>query len=277
VPVGQLTAVAARRLGRATFLGSYGGELVRDVADEDTEYKVGLSGIPPEVTADKDKILRDNWSIDGRRYRNQLALINDIAGPPDSTQHYQEYDADTEDVLPPSVSTIFMNYWHRGVPHVGVVTIRDVESDSELLIDYGQEYWNAATKAAAHAAQLPVTLYELRFYDLDAVGVAIYNRAFARPTIAAPPPSALPDGNVARLTRYLLSDKMNFGPPDAKSDLLVTFGGADGGGVAARLFVCETEEQLPPATVAGRDVVASCPLETAARRLAVAAAVDDLI
>ena len=315
IPPGTLTAIArgfrkmaagggggAGVLPRGTFLGGYGGELARVDATANMTYKFSPGSAPPDAYGDDlsrrdelDAALRSAWCLDGLRRRSQLALINDVNG-------YWELVGPRRSPVDAERTAMFFDFWHRGLPQLGAVTVRDVMADSEVTVQYGEAYWyamvtdspkqlKAASDEEREAERARHDASALTLCDLDDVGMAIYNRMFSRPATAAAPES-VPDR--ARRLILHLQRAMGFSRVEdvASPDLLLVIGPRDRADAeryaalvdpvrCARVIVADSAEKLPGPALArrpGRDVfVAAADLGAAADALARACAIDDVI
>jgi len=65
--------------------------------------------------------------VNALKYRNHLAFINDYR------------DKERQDRLK---NVTFVEVLHKGWPHIMVIVCHEIKPGEQLLIDYGQDYWD---------------------------------------------------------------------------------------------------------------------------------------
>lgn len=246
VPEGTLTVVALRDLERGTFLGNYAGEFGDPELTRNTAYKETFA-YPPEqaytTTADgavdeslkrKAKMTMDGYCIDGLKYRNFMALVNDYNG-------YEEVITSPKPGGMPQIvlctpSLMFFEFWLRGMPQIGAVLQRSVRKGSELTADYGGSFWWAlATVPSADKVQHDAKVREeiLRaeteialprdfdFATIDDVGLGLMNGIFKGVLLLVEADAWKPDAAASKFVGYLLQNAERYhilrcygGPPE---------------------------------------------------------------
>ena len=114
----QRGVFAKKNIPRDTDIGQYVGE-ARFIA---TEWKLDEKDYDYAWTT---KVQNFLFIIDAKKWANELAFVNDFRGI-----------AEAPSLIPKWVI-------HRGSFHLIFQTSQDIAADSELLIDYGEEYWKA--------------------------------------------------------------------------------------------------------------------------------------
>lgn len=111
----QRGVFASASIGKKEVLGEYAGEI----------FTVGSWSKKkrPSAYAWVFSINKRMFFIDGSQYANELAFVND----------YRNISKG------PNVEEVV--FWHKNRAYFGYQTIRKIEKDEELLIDYKENYW----------------------------------------------------------------------------------------------------------------------------------------
>lgn len=109
---GEFGLIATKKWKKFNIVGEYTGILSLD--DKDTKYMAYLS-----------KIDNDDLGIDAKNCGNEMRFINDYRNLRDR----------------PNVRLEIVYIDKK--PKVLVVVLEDIDEDEELLLDYGEGYWNA--------------------------------------------------------------------------------------------------------------------------------------
>lgn len=206
VPEGTLTVVALRDLERGTFLGNYAGALTSRGETTNFLFKKPLAYPPTRaytvdgVVYDADKMLAERtmnrYCIDGLKYRNFMALVNDCAGYVETVDADEDHPA----TLEAAPSVLFFEFWKRGLPQIGCVLQRPVRKGSELTVEYGARYWYkqavispkekvAIERELDYADSLIVPSADLSFNTIDDVGMGLLNGNFRGVVLVIGPPA----------------------------------------------------------------------------------------
>jgi hypothetical protein len=131
--------VAVKDIPVGTFLGEYLGEVMVEDQIEKTAIArtVGLNiaGLEYGMTERAFKKLGQLWpksglAINATAKRNEFAFMNDPSG-------YQDVNGNDLDA-----NVVVFQYWINGRPKLGVIAIKKIIEDDELLWRYGPGYWH---------------------------------------------------------------------------------------------------------------------------------------
>lgn len=114
---GQIGTFAACDIRSGTYIGEYTGEVF--ICDGSSE-SLYVAKFENSFEAEETDLVR----IDGLKIGNEMRYINDSrnTGKPVNVQ--------------------FILAWIGGCLHLFVVSVSDIKKDEEILIDYGEEYWD---------------------------------------------------------------------------------------------------------------------------------------
>lgn len=114
---GQIGVYAACPIHAGTYIGEYTGEVFVCDGTSDSLY---VAKYENSFEAEETDLVR----IDGLKIGNEMRYINDSRN------------------TGRDVNVQFILAWIGGTLHLFVVCIKDIAADEELLIDYGNEYWD---------------------------------------------------------------------------------------------------------------------------------------
>jgi len=165
-------------LGEYTGVWKYQGTRVRRKLS-DYAYACRAHFGPHSFREDFEK-----WILDAKEQGNQFRFVNDVGGYKDADEHHNP--------ARPNVS--FLQYWYDGEPHVGIIALEDILAQTELVIDYGFDYWmdNYLAQREEHKNTLmKLETAELRNAQLE--------------SMSACPPSGELDHRISELTDQLFN------------------------------------------------------------------------
>ena len=129
--VGQCGLFASRQLGMASVVGEYTGTVT--LGKHTGGYVACLVGYAGDASLGSLRSLLGGQTmvgIDAETRGNEVRMTNDHRG-----------------VSSDGPNCSFSRGWARGGPALFVTTMREIAEGEELLLDYGELYWEHATKA----------------------------------------------------------------------------------------------------------------------------------